>query len=122
MQESYDIAPLEEVYVADDELQVPVSVEMYEEEYMGSSRDEEYVERHSMGSEMMEVSCPLQFMYVERPDGTVEEWDGADAIDKVSSTSWDDVSVVDVETVEFTLDGTVFIASYDASGLDEYRE
>lgn len=121
MKEKYSVSGVEEMYVAEDALEVPVSVERYEEEYHGSSRDEEYVEEHFVGSEMMEVSCPLSYIYVERDDGSVDEWESDAAVRIIKETEWDAVTVVDAETVEFESDGEVFIASYDSSALDEYR-
>lgn len=121
MNEKYSVSPVEEMYVAEDALEVPVSVYRYEEEYHGSSRDEEYVEEHLVDSEVFEVSCPLLYVYVERDDGSVDEWEDADAVSLLEETEWDSVTVVDAETVEFVVDGELFVASYDASELDEYR-
>lgn len=120
VQERYDVLTSErEIEFLSDVIRVPVIVHRYEEEYVGTSRDEEYYEETDVGSETLMIECSLGYVYNDADPS--EEYVGSDAVDVISERDWD-VSIVDVETVELRDDGDLFIASYDASELEEYRE
>lgn len=120
VQERYDVLTGErEIEFLSDMIRVPVVVHRYEEELVGTSRDEDYYEETEMGSETMMIECPLEYVYNDADPS--EEYVGNDAVAVISERNWD-VSIVDVETVELRDDGELFIAGYDASALDEYRE
>lgn len=119
-QEDYSVLDdPDEVEFVGDALIVPVLVDFYEEEYQGSSRDEDYYERVDMGDDVLEVDCPLEYVYNDADPN--EEYTGSEAVSFLQSESWDSQEIVDLETMEFRKDGELYIASFDSSELDEYR-
>lgn len=118
VQERYDIMEDDAEFVGD-ALHVPVFVDKFEEESVGSSRGEDYYEEVDMGSETITIECPVTHVYKDsNPD---EGYTDADAVEFITSASWDSISIVDVETVELRKDGELFIASTDSIELDQYK-
>lgn len=120
VQEEFEvIEDTAEIEFLGDALNVLVSVDRYEEEYKGSSRDEDYYERTDLDGDVFGVECPLEYIYKDsNPD---EGYTGGDAVSFVQNESWDSMEVVDIETMEFRKDGDLWIATFDSSPLDEYQ-
>lgn len=120
VQEEYDIVddPAEIEFI-DGSLHINVIVNRYEEEYQGSSRGEEYYERTDFDGDVLDVQCPINYIYKESDPN--EDYAGSDAVDFINSNSWASQKVVDVETMEFKKDGELWIASFDPDPLSEYR-
>lgn len=120
MFEKYDIPSVEEMNFEVEAITVPVVVQEYTENYQGSSRDEEYFEEELVSTETESITCPLEFIY--KNSDPSEEYTGSDAISFLESTIIEQVEIKDPETAEIVVDGgDVYIGTYDASDLDEYR-
>lgn len=120
VQEDYEIIEeTSEITYIDGCLHVTVLVNRYEEDYKGSSRGEEYYERTDFDGDVLEVECPIEYIYNDSDPN--EDYTGSDATNFISSQSWNSQKVVDVETMEFRKDGELWIATFSSDPLSEYR-
>lgn len=119
-QEDYNLVDdPSEIEFINGSLHVTVLVDLYEEDYKGSSRGEEYSERKDAGRDVREFELPLS--HVNKKSNYNEEYTGSEALDFIQNNTWDSQEVVDVETMEFEKDGEVWVASFDSGKIDEYR-
>lgn len=107
--EEVDI-PVDEIEFLGSRLVVYVMVDYYED-----SPQSEHID-----GEVLEFELPLEFIYFDR-DGTVVEYDDPIEAETVIKTrDWDEIEVMDVETVRLVDDDVEYFASYDASEIEQY--
>ena len=109
----------EEVEVSGSEMFVTVGVREVEETKVGTSRGEDYFEETVLRDTVESVTLPVSYVYPEDDPG--DDVTGSEAESLLDSTAWDSVEVLDMETAKFVRDGEVYLASYNTSPLDSYR-
>jgi len=110
----------DEIEFIGDAISVLVSVVEYVEEYKGQSNDEEYFERIESDGRVIEVECPLQFVYADANPS--EEYTGSDAVEFIESHTWDRQEMVDIETMELERNEELYLASFDCTELAQYQD
>lgn len=109
-----------EIYTHEDEMHIRVTQTPIEENYVGTSRGEDYYETNSGDTEMFTVKLPLEYMYDEQnPDDHLEKYE---AREKIKQTNWSLIEAQDIETAKFSTKEKTFIASFDCAGLMKYMQ
>lgn len=96
---------------------VYVSIDEYEDEYLGTdSRGEDHFDRKTLREDVFSEELTLQSVWPAEEDFTSPVDNGEELLRNADSHT-----VRDMETVDFTVDGVEYVASFDPEPIEDYR-